>query len=84
MVYGEFPCCLVGGRLDSVGAVVCLLLELEKETLGRTGSLKIALSRRGKKIVRQFLVPFILCESANIPLISSTISILLIASCKHM
>jgi hypothetical protein len=19
MVYGEFPCCLVGGRLDSVG-----------------------------------------------------------------
>jgi hypothetical protein len=23
VVYGEFPCCLVGGRLDSVGAVVC-------------------------------------------------------------
>jgi hypothetical protein len=22
MVYGEFPCCLVGGRLDSVGADV--------------------------------------------------------------
>jgi hypothetical protein len=22
MVHGEFPCCLVGGRLDSVGAVV--------------------------------------------------------------
>jgi hypothetical protein len=24
LTYGEFPCCLVGGRLDSVGAVVCL------------------------------------------------------------
>jgi hypothetical protein len=28
MVYGEFPCCLVGGHLDSVGAVVCLVLLL--------------------------------------------------------
>jgi hypothetical protein len=26
MVHGEFPCCLAGGRLDSVGAVVCLAL----------------------------------------------------------
>jgi hypothetical protein len=26
MVYGEFPCCLVGGRFDSVGAIVCLVL----------------------------------------------------------
>jgi hypothetical protein len=26
MVYGEFLCCLVGGRLNSVGAVVCLVL----------------------------------------------------------
>jgi hypothetical protein len=26
MAYGEFPCCFVGGRLGSVGAVVCLVL----------------------------------------------------------
>jgi hypothetical protein len=26
MVFGEFPCCLVGGRLGSVGAVVFLVL----------------------------------------------------------
>jgi hypothetical protein len=25
IVYGEFPCCLVGGRLDPVGAVVCFV-----------------------------------------------------------
>jgi hypothetical protein len=25
MVQGEFPCCLVAGCLDSIGAVVCLI-----------------------------------------------------------
>jgi hypothetical protein len=29
-IYGEFPCCLVDGRLDSVGAVVCYF-EKQKE-----------------------------------------------------
>lgn len=26
MAYGEFLCCLIGGRLDSLGSVLCLVL----------------------------------------------------------
>jgi hypothetical protein len=36
VVHGEFPCCLVGGRLDSVGAVVYLLEFVHRSNLLKT------------------------------------------------